>query len=617
MKNNHKIKKTIIKIVVFLFFLSAILLGVLYAQWLNKYQNNTYPNTMIGELDISNLNKNLAIKKIKERITTIESRGIVLKHGEKRILMPSIIAPNPDLSIKIFNFDTDKTEESFVEKNKKTSFLSYLINASKIFPQENNNPVYYNLDNDLAKAYLSDNLKDIEIEPLNASFLIKNENENFIYFEIIPERIGKTVDYSLFLNDLKKVLSNMSDNEITLKTISSRPTVYKEDLIPLKEDAKKLMKNGDITLNYKIKNSSSTKSIVIKKIIIASWIKPEQKNENNYIVSLDEDKIANYLEENIAPDIDLQPERSKYELKDGKMISWQSGQSGQKLLITDNAKLIKNSYLNSVSTTDLIIEEILEDTDTNSKIQIEEILGTGHSNFAGSPANRVHNIEVGAQAVHGMLIAPGEEFSLIKALGEIDASSGYLPELVIKNNKTIPEYGGGLCQVGTTIFRSATESGLPITARQNHSYRVSYYEPAGTDAAIYDPWPDMRFLNDTGNYILIQSRIENKDIYFDFWGKSDGRVASSSYPVIYNITTPPPTKIVESEDLAPGEKKCTERAHNGADAYFDYQVIYADGQEKNTRFKSHYVPWQEVCLVGKEIATEDTVATTTEAIKSE
>jgi hypothetical protein len=136
--------------------------------------------------------------------------------------------------------------------------------------------------------------------------------------------------------------------------------------------------------------------------------------------------------------------------------------------------------------------------------------------------------------------------------------------------------------------------------RQNHSYRVSYYEPAGMDATIYDPLPDVRFINDTPDYLLIQARIEGDNLYFDFWGKSDGRQATTTTPVIFNIVKPAPTKIIETTDLKPGERRCTESSHNGADTYFDYTVIYPDGEEKVERFKSHYVPWRAVCLVGAE-----------------
>ena len=360
---------------------------------------------------------------------------------------------------------------------------------------------------------------------------------------------------------------------------------------------------------------ASSSTWTVKNDILASWI-TSVGDKDNLKISLDLNKIAQYLKNKIAPEIDREAKTPRYEIKNGKMSSWQIGSDGYKLNLENSALNIREQYLiNKSNQSELIIDTVKSEIteDTNS-LNIEEIIGTGHSNFVGSPANRIHNIKVGAEAVDGMLIAPGEEFSLVETLGEIDAAAGYLPELVIKNNKTIPEYGGGLCQVATTIFRSALESGLPITARQNHSYRVSYYEPAGTDAAVYDPWPDVRFLNDTGNYVLIQSRIVKNDIYFDFWGKKDGRIASSSKPVIYNITKPAPTKIIETTDLKPGEKKCTERAHNGADAYFDYSVTYANGENKSTRFKSHYVPWQEVCLVGikaEATSTPITVSTST------
>ena len=102
------------------------------------------------------------------------------------------------------------------------------------------------------------------------------------------------------------------------------------------------------------------------------------------------------------------------------------------------------------------------------------------------------------------------------------------------------------------------------------------------------------------------------------WGTSDGRIASRTTPVIYNITRPGPTKYIETLDLAPGEKKCTEHAHNGADAYFDYKVTYPDGEIKEEKFYSHYVPWQEVCLIGvEELSKDNETATTTEEIIEE
>jgi len=349
----------------------------------------------------------------------------------------------------------------------------------------------------------------------------------------------------------------------------------------------------------------------------AKWLNFKQTENKEVIIEFNDNKIKEFLNKEIAPNIDKEPVKADFVIEDGKVKKFQLAEKGLNLKINKTTELLQKSLKNKESEINLIVSDINYETSDNLNLGIKEIIGTGHSSFAISPYNRKHNIRVGAESLDGILIKPGQEFSLIQALGDIDAKNNYLPELVIKDNETVPEYGGGLCQIGTTVFRTALDAGLEITERRNHSYRVSYYEPAGTDATIYSPKPDFRFLNDTPNHIMIQHRIEGNDLYFDFWGTNDGRQASTTYPVIYNIKSPPPTKYVETEDMEPGKVKCTESAHNGADAYFDYTVAYPEGkegqaEERERRFYSRYIPWQEVCLIGKE--KEEETATSTEEV---
>lgn len=124
----------------------------------------------------------------------------------------------------------------------------------------------------------------------------------------------------------------------------------------------------------------------------------------------------------------------------------------------------------------------------------------------------------------------------------------------------------------------------------------------------------MRFINDTSHYILILGELNGRILSFSIWGTNDGRKVTKTEPTIYNIIRPAPRKLIETTDLPPGELKCTEKAHNGADAYFDYSVDYSNGETKTRRFKSHYVPWQEVCLIGKKIIIENETPTTTEQL---
>jgi len=421
--------------------------------------------------------------------------------------------------------------------------------------------------------------------------------------------LGKEINFDLALSEIKTNLDSLNNPVITIKTQSQYPDVKSTDLSGLENQAKQIIGQGGLELIFNDINegTSTTETWSIKPERLLSWISV-YKEQSGLSLSLDKDKIKQYLTLNVSPKVDLEAIRPRFEINNGKVINWQTGVSGRQIDLEASANKINDDFLSGNKEINIITKEVTDNADLSSvnNLNIKEIIGTGHSNFAGSPANRRKNIQVGATAVNGLLLAPGEEFSLVKNLGDVSEKTGYLPELVIKGNKTLPEFGGGLCQIATTLFRSALASGLPITERHNHSYRVAYYEPAGMDAAVYIPQPDVKFINDTGNYILIQSRIIKNDIYFDFWGTKDGRTATTTTPTVYNIVKPEPAKYIETTDLPAGQKKCTEKAHNGADAYFDYKVTYPVNSTStpiNKRFSSHYVPWQEVCLIGTGAAT--------------
>jgi vancomycin resistance protein YoaR len=148
-------------------------------------------------------------------------------------------------------------------------------------------------------------------------------------------------------------------------------------------------------------------------------------------------------------------------------------------------------------------------------------------------------------------------------------------------------------------------SGLPVVERQNHSLVVSYYnDPAngnpGTDATIYEPNPDLKFVNDTGHYVLFTAEMPagSTKLYFTFYGTSDGRKGSYSAPVIERWIPTGPKKEIPSQDLDPGQFKC-QAAHVGADASFTYTIARPTGEREQTVFTSHYRPLPEICLIGQ------------------
>jgi hypothetical protein len=143
---------------------------------------------------------------------------------------------------------------------------------------------------------------------------------------------------------------------------------------------------------------------------------------------------------------------------------------------------------------------------------------------------------------------------------------------------------------------------------------VSYYEPPiGMDATIYDPAPDFRFVNNFASHILVQSHIEGTKITFDFYGTKDNCVATISTPEVYNIVEPPTLIEVETDTLPPGERKQTDKAHQGASAKFDYTVVRDGETLQQKTFVSVYDALPEKWLVGKAAPVPEPAPVTTPA----
>lgn len=194
---------------------------------------------------------------------------------------------------------------------------------------------------------------------------------------------------------------------------------------------------------------------------------------------------------------------------------------------------------------------------------IKEVVTIGESNFTGSPVNRRHNIGVGLSKFNGHLIPQGTVFSFGKTLGRVDGSTGYRKELVIKGDRTEPDYGGGLCQVSTTAYRGVWEYGFPIEQRKNHSYAVSYYGPQGTDATVYPPNPDMKFKNDSPGALLMQTYQENNRAYFIYYGTRDARTADVWGPLVLGTSAPPPDRTLMTMEIPVGTKRKVGDRHPG------------------------------------------------------
>lgn len=149
---------------------------------------------------------------------------------------------------------------------------------------------------------------------------------------------------------------------------------------------------------------------------------------------------------------------------------------------------------------------------------IKDVLGTYTTSYAGSASGRCANVENGASLINGTVLYPGESFSVYSKVAPFTAANGYHLAGSYSNGQTVQTYGGGICQVSTTLYNAVLRAELNVTERLNHSMTV-HYVPLSADAAISGTDKDLKFTNNLDHPIYIQGTAGGSSITFTIYGK--------------------------------------------------------------------------------------------------
>lgn len=569
-----------------------------------------YPGVAVGGVELHGKTYAAGHDELQRVVDELNRNGFVFSFNQRQVVLtPHVSSPtDPDLEYDIVTFNLKQTLDTAYAVGRKESWYKQLSDEFCGLAGSVKVPFAAVVDTERLTGALRDNFGAIET-PGQEQKLHINLGTTPPLVTIDPAITGLGFDYPAVAAQLQTQLATLTTGRIQLQLVKQNPVTLSNprtaaQLQPLVNG---ILSRAPLTLTF------AEQAWPIDRDTLAGLLSL-QIVDRTAVLALDPELFTAYLDKTVALEVEQPVAEPRFTMNNGRVTEFQVAQAGQRIDHQATRAAIDEQFIHgtasAVSLAVVTVNPTAATADVNT-LGITELLGVGKSNFSGSPKNRRHNIAVGAQALNGVLVPPGEEFSLLTTLGEVDGEHGYLTELVIKGNRTVPEYGGGLCQIGTTVFRATLDSALPVTVRQNHSYTVTYYAPWGTDATIYDPAPDYRFLNDTGHYILIQTKVIGDELRFEFWGTKDGRTVrytdATTHADFYEVKprtanwiSPPPAKYVETLDLPVGQKKCTEKPHSGVTAEFDYAIKYPDGKEKKRTFTSVYRPWQEVCLVGVE-----------------
>ncbi len=468
-------------------------------------------------------------------------------------------------------------------------------------------PVVVIFDQQQAYRYLQNLAAQIN-QPLREAEL-RLEGTEVIY---IPGQVGRSLDVGTTLRALTRQLQSLQDGEVPLTVVEQRPLVL--DAAHQAEALRTLL-SQPLTLVLPEAEPGDPGPWVVEASTLARMLVIEPQ-AGQFLIQVDSAALGAVLQE-INGAIRRAPQNARFIFNDEtrQLELLQPAVTGRELNLPLTEAAIQSRLLSGEHTIRLEIitqPPIVGNDATAEALGITELVSDpvySVTYFRGSTAARIQNIRLAAARFHGLLVAPGETFSMGAALGDISLENGYQEAMIIYNGRTIKGVGGGVCQVSTTLFRTVFFAGYPILERHAHAYRVSYYEQtpygldpnlAGMDATVYFPLVDFKFVNDTPYWLLMETYVNERAqrLTWKFYSTRDGRSVTWTTTGPRNVVPAPAPLFRLNPDLSPGSMKQVDWAADGADVYVtrtvsrDGQVLFSD------EFATHYQPWQAVCEYG-------------------
>lgn len=580
MKKILRINKKLIYSMAAVIAIFFLILISLYVSYFLSYNNKIYPNSTVAGVSVSGRTKEEA-KLILEKNVSVPEK-IVLNYQDQAF---EIKTKDIDLA-----YDYDASISNVYDFTRTGNVFNYSKNRMALLFSPKNFELIFSINNDKLSKIVSILAGQISIDAVDPSVDKANGkvvvNKGSAGKEVNQEKLTAAIIYALSNNDLSQIQIPVDEIDNTLNDAQATDFALRAE--------KYLGKS--IALKFEYQTLNLTDTDIFKLLDPNGGYKDKELSEPM-------GKAQDSFER--------EPQNPKFVFENGKVTEFAPSLDGIKVN-TDQLKSLLTDKLDQLEkTTDKSLEidvpvvktspEVT--TDKVNNLGINELLGRGTSTYYHSIPSRVHNVALATNRINGTLVKPGETFSFNNTLGDVSAFTGYQQAYIISGGKTILGDGGGVCQVSSTLFRAVLNSGFPITERQAHAYRVSYYEqgsPPGLDATVYSPSPDLKFLNDTPGYILIVAKADTKNysLVFEIYGTSDGRVATISKPVVSNVVPPPEDLYQDDPTLPAGTIKQIDYKAWGSKVTFNY-VVTRNGQETiNKTFISNYKPWQAVYLRG-------------------
>jgi vancomycin resistance protein YoaR len=426
----------------------------------------------------------------------------------------------------------------------------------------------------------------------------------------VPGQVGKRLDMAAIFPLIAVPIGHLTDAVIPMAITEFPPRVL--DASPQAAVAQQLL-SQDFAMTIADSQPGDPASFTLTPAMLADMLSFRETTDSNgthYLLALDEEKLVSTLRP-LAGTLSRKMQNARYhfDTSASALVLYIPSKRGRELDVDKSIQSIQDAVAQGAHGAALAFdttEPDVGDQETAAALGIAGILpgGMQYTSFAGSASERIQNITLASAQFDGLLVKPGEAFSMGAHLGDVSLDTGYAEALIIVGNRTIKGAGGGVCQVSTTLFRTILMTGFPVTERYSHAYRVGYYENgdgpahlgAGFDATVFFPEVDLKFINDSPYWILMETQVDTttKRLYWRFYSTSDGRTVSYNSSGVTNEVDPPDPKWEANPQLTVDWTQ-VDWAVKGADVTVNRSVS-RNGQVINQdRYFTHYLPWGAVC----------------------
>jgi vancomycin resistance protein YoaR len=571
--------------------ITLVVLGVAggITSFYRSYEGRIYPNVSIQGIAVGEMTPEQAESALRSRYAAFLRQPVVITYGDRQW--------TPTLDELGMTFDFRGAVDAAYNAGRGHGLIDDAREIAAIWQHGLDVPLHVSYDETRAQAYLTQLAREIERAPADAQVRLDGAQ-----IAIVGAAIGRQVLVDATLSHVSQQLQAFVPATIPLQTREIPPRLDDATVAAARAQIETILQ-GPLALRVD-KNEYEWTVADLADMIIINRV-PSAEGDR-IAVTLDQDMIARRIRQ-IADETEKPGTRPRVAWNNGDLKIMKPGKPGLRLDEARARDMVIAAAMGRDRTLDLpMVPTDPPVTEANlHQLGIRELVSIGKSDFTGSAAYRVHNIGVGMQLLNGLLIAPGEEFSFNKNIGQINAANGFVEGAAIIQNRTQQEFGGGICQDSTTMFRAAFWAGLPITERWGHSFYISWYDKyalgprgngPGLDATIFTGGPDLKFVNDTGAWLLIQAWSNPKTgvAQIELYGTKPNRTVDLTHKVYDHVPAPTEPVFVADPKVPRGTIKHTDKARGGMTIDV-YRLVVENGAPRPPElFRTRFRPWPNI-----------------------